>query len=215
MVSRNAVGFYWTLPVPWSGFRALPREIEQAARSSRTIRYQMEVIRSYARENGYKLIREEAFLEIEPDRGSEHMLVVLNKLSSYCLAYNATLIYVDFSLAQGWRSHGPMMEWSRRTSIEIVGVWPEVALIDGKLFDPQNHFRRWRKRQESWRGEKGDRIRLACQRVEALRLAGLTNEKIAGVLNEEDIRSATGKPWSGEMVRKLRCQSNPSEQEDW
>ncbi len=213
MVTRNAVSFYWTLPVPWTGFRALPRDIEQAARSSRTIRYQMEVIRSYARENSYKLIREEAFLEIEPDRGSEQILGVLQELSTYCLANKATLIYVDFSLAQGWRGHGPMMDWSRKASIETVGVWPEETLIDGKIFDPPSHFRRWRKRQMSWRGEKGDRIRLASQRVKALRLAGLTNEKIASVLNEEDIRSATGKPWSGEMVRKLKCQGDSSEQE--
>ena len=44
-MGRNAVGFYWTLPVPWAGFTALPEKIEDAAKVSRTIRYQMQLIR--------------------------------------------------------------------------------------------------------------------------------------------------------------------------
>ena len=68
---RNAVGFYWTLPVPWAGFTKLPKDIEEAAKASRTIRYQCELIRRYARDNGYRLVDEKVFLEIEPDRGSE------------------------------------------------------------------------------------------------------------------------------------------------
>ena len=35
---RNAVGFYWTLPVPWAGFVELPEDIDAAAKASRTIR---------------------------------------------------------------------------------------------------------------------------------------------------------------------------------
>jgi hypothetical protein len=32
-MARNAVGFYWTLPVPWAGFTSLLREIDEAAKS--------------------------------------------------------------------------------------------------------------------------------------------------------------------------------------
>jgi hypothetical protein len=34
------VGFYWTLPENWSGFRSLPTDVEAAAVKSRSIRYQ-------------------------------------------------------------------------------------------------------------------------------------------------------------------------------
>ena len=68
---RNAVGFYWTLPVPWTGFTSLPSDIDEAAKVSRTIRYQRNTIRRYAKVEGYRLIHEEVFLEIKPDRGSD------------------------------------------------------------------------------------------------------------------------------------------------
>ena len=31
-------GFYWTLPVNWTGFQSLPRNVDEAADASRTIR---------------------------------------------------------------------------------------------------------------------------------------------------------------------------------
>ena len=40
--ARNAVGFYWTLPVPWAGFTHLPDAVEAAAKASQTIRSQCE-----------------------------------------------------------------------------------------------------------------------------------------------------------------------------
>ena len=47
-MSQNAVGFYWTLPVPWAGFTSLPKAVDDAAKLSRTIRYQRDLIRRYA-----------------------------------------------------------------------------------------------------------------------------------------------------------------------
>ena len=47
-MSQNAVGFYWTLPVPWVRFTSLPKAVDDAAKLSRTIRYQRDLIRRYA-----------------------------------------------------------------------------------------------------------------------------------------------------------------------
>ncbi len=55
---QAAVGFYWTLPVPWAGFTELPKDVDRAAEFSRTIRYQREIIRRYAREHHLQLIHE-------------------------------------------------------------------------------------------------------------------------------------------------------------
>ena len=43
--NTRAVGFYWTLPVPWAGFTDLPTDVDEAAAQSRTIRYQRDLIR--------------------------------------------------------------------------------------------------------------------------------------------------------------------------
>ncbi len=78
---RNAVGFYWTLPVPWAGFTELPTDIDAAAGASRTIGYQRALIRRHAKAEKLNLIREEVFLEIEPDRGSRSIHAPLNRLA--------------------------------------------------------------------------------------------------------------------------------------
>jgi hypothetical protein len=202
-MGKRAVGFYWTLTVPWAGFTALPDKIEDVAKVSRTIRYQMELIRSYASENKLTLIREEAFLEVEPDRGTQYVLGILKKLETYCREHDAILLYVDFSEAQGWRSHAPMAAWSRRAGIEAVGILPEAKHIYGKLFDPQKHFSEWRERQDDWSARKDERVSAALQRARALRSDKMTYDGIARSLDHEGLRSATGKNWSADSVRKL------------
>ncbi len=206
-MDRKAVGFYWTLPVPWAGFTALPENIEDAAKASRTIRYQMELVRSYAVENKLTLIREEAFLEVEPDRGTRYVLAVLKKLEAFCREHNAILLYVEFSQAQGWRSHGPMAEWCRKAGLEAIPIWPTEVMIDGKSFEPDRHFHEWRERQREWTEGKVERLRLALSRIGQLRTQKLPYAKIATTLNQEQLRSATGRPWTGEMVRKLQAGS--------
>lgn len=202
-MGRNAVGFYWTLPVPWAGFMGLPDGIEDAAKASKTIRYQVQRIRNYAREEGFTLIREEVFLEVQPDRGTDSVISALEKLEHYCRTHAATLLYIDFSEAQGWRSHPPMEEWSRGKRIAILPILPEPEMIGGKTFDPAAHFRDWRKRQEAWSEGKAGRLAAALKAATGLRETGLAYARIATVLNETSVQSATGKPWTGEMVRKL------------
>lgn len=200
---RNAIGFYWTLPVPWAGFTALPEDIEAAARSSCTIRYQCELIRRYARENHYRLVAEKVFLEIEPHRGTEYVLGVLRQLEVVCRAQGAALLHVDFSAVQGWRSHGPLSDWAQSTGTDVETVYPDEILIDGEVFDPHQHFSDWRKKQHEWTARKPERIARARHEAEQMRAAGRTHRAIAAELNERDMRSASGKPWTEDGIRQL------------
>ncbi|MDM7459424.1 MAG: hypothetical protein P3W94_008770 [Paracoccus sp. (in: a-proteobacteria)] len=200
---RNAVGFYWTLPVPWAGFTTLPDDIDAAAKVSRTIQYQCELIRRYAKANNVTLVAEKVFLEIAPDRGSQYVLDALRPLEAICQAKDAVLLHVDFSEVQGWRSHGPLSDWARHARIEVATVYPDELQIDGEVFDPHHHFAAWRKRQHDWTAGKSERLARALAAAGRLRDAGRTHNAIARAMNDEGIPSATGKLWTADSIRKL------------
>ena len=204
---KNAVGFYWTLPVPWAGFTALPEDIDAAAEVSRTIRYQRELIRRHADEGNYRLVAERAFLEIEPDRGSEYVIDALQPLEAICRTEHAVLLLVDFGAVHGWRSHRHLSVWlkaaAQRAGIEVEALYPDEVLIDGAEFDPSAHFSGWRMRQREWIASKDERVAKAHEAAQRLHSAGKTFESIAKDLTKDAVRSATGKPWTADSVRKL------------
>lgn len=199
-MKQKAVGFYWTMPVPWAGFQILSNDIDQAAEESRTIRYQRDAVRFFASLNGFDLIHEEVFLEISPDRSSEHVIGPLEQAASLCRRENATLLYVDFDRVQGRRPHHELKKWLQSANI------PSESLFDwnvpGLDFEPDAHFREWRRLQQEWTKEKPNRIAQARQRALTL-VSTKSYAEIAETLNKERLRSATGKPWTAEMVRKL------------
>jgi hypothetical protein len=92
----NAVGFYWTLPVPWAGFTTLPKAVDEAAKLSRMVRYQRDLIRRYARAEAFELVHEEVFLELYPDRASKLVLEPLRRVKSICETRNAILALSRF-----------------------------------------------------------------------------------------------------------------------
>lgn len=200
---RNAVGFYWTLPVPWQGFTRLPEDVDEAARLSTTVRYQASLIRHYAPEHGFHLVDEEVFMELQPDRGTRHVADALKRVAPACRAQDAVLLLVDFSQVQNWRSHAPLHEACTRLGIEVHPVYPDEITLDGHRFDPQEHFSRWRERQRDWSDGKEDRVAAALARARILREAGSSLAKTAAQLNGEGLRSATGRDWTTEGVRKL------------
>ncbi|MGD9510890.1 MAG: hypothetical protein AB7I59_01010 [Geminicoccaceae bacterium] len=200
---RNAVGFYWTLPVPWAGFTRLPADIDAAAQASRTIRYQRELVRRYAARFDFRLVHEGVFLEVEPDRGSPYILAALAAVASDCRTHSADLLVVDFSEAQGWRSHPPMQDWCAAQGIGLVPVWPDEIELDGAPFDPVEHFRQWRQRQKDWSAAKLERGRHARLRAMQLRQQGLSYRSTAEILNQECFLSLTGRPWTADNLRKL------------
>jgi len=207
-MGRNAVGFYWTLPVPWAGFTRLPEEIDEAAKVSRTIRYQLEAIRRFAKDEAYHLIHEEVFIEIEPDRGSEFILEPLRRVEKTCRMSNAALLFVDFSEVQSWRSHMALKNWLRRAQIETIPLFPAELLIDGHTFDPQMHFRTWREKQSRWAMSKPERAANALSLARALRGQGVSYQKIADTLNAENLRNLSGKLWTADNIRKFLINSH-------
>ena len=89
------IGFYWTLPVNWAGFRRLPQNIDDAAATSRTIRYQRELIRRYVAEDKGTLLDEIAFIDVQPDRATD-MIEAELRTKAAVYAGEATLLYVRF-----------------------------------------------------------------------------------------------------------------------
>jgi hypothetical protein len=202
-MTRMAVGFYWTLPVPWVGFERLSDQVDEAAEASRTIRYQRDLIRRYAAEHRYNLMHEQVFMEIGPDRGSDYIIEPLKKAQNVCLQSDAVLLYVEFSEKQRWRAHRPMADWLSNAKIRSEKVAPDPIKIDGSDFDPHAHFRAWRERQKDWMNNKPERIAKAKARSGELLEQGAKYSEIADILNDEQLRSATGCPWTAENIRKL------------
>ncbi len=84
MTARRYIGFYWTRPVPWAGFTALPRDANDAAKMSMTVRYQRERVWRWVRDERGELIAEEAFIEVAPDRGTKHIVPEVDRLLRIC-----------------------------------------------------------------------------------------------------------------------------------
>ena len=151
-MSNNAVGFYWTLPVPWAGFTRLPKAVDDAAKLSRTIHYQQELIGRYAKENRFCLVHQEVFLEVYPDRASDQMLEPLRKVKELCEAQNAVLLIVDFWQIWRWRHHGQLRNWLDEAGkqIKICTIYPDKITIGQEEFSPDVHFSNWRNKQSEW-----------------------------------------------------------------
>lgn len=134
-MGQEFVGFYWTLPVPRRPVRSWPRDVEAVARLSRTIRYQLTLVRRYVTEQRGHLLDEAAFLELAVDRGTDAVAEALARPLALCAANAATLVYVDFSLVHHWRPHGVMRtileDASENRGIQVQDLRPDPAPIEG------------------------------------------------------------------------------------
>jgi hypothetical protein len=208
-MQKATVGFYWTLPVPWARFTALPQDTEGATQTSRTIRYQREAVRRYARDNKCELVDEVVFLELAPDRGSAFVSGALGKVAANCRRHDALLLLVDFRQVHGWRAHAPLGEAIRALGIETCPVPPEPMPVDGETFDPFAHFADWRARQQQWTAERPARQAAMAVQASVLRDEGKTHAEIAALLNTAAIPSASRKPHTAESVRKALKAASP------
>ena len=201
---QKYLGFYWTLPVPWTGFNDLPEDADEAAEKSRTIRYQQDRIRKWVAGQKAVLVGEMTFMETAPDRGGETILPEVKKLLGRCGEENARLVVVDFSTAFGWRSHHALWSLFDDTP-ELVEQLDAVQIaVRGKVFDPFAHFRQWQEANAEWSEGKASRKATAAHRIGELAAMGLKNREIAEALNAECISTVTGgKPWTKDSVRKL------------
>jgi len=202
-MAKPFVGFYWTLPVNWAGFRDLAVDVTAAAEASQTIRYQRERVRRYVADAHGELIDEIAFMDVRTDRATEIVKTELKKrVSKY--AAKAILVSVAFDEHHRWR-HNPYLEAAADSiGIELLPLPPDPIELDGRKFDPIVHFKKWRSRAEEekdrLRFEATDGLRQALQQIPAKR--GRWAE-IASALNAKDIRSIQGNVWTAEGVRKL------------
>lgn len=149
------------------------------------------------------MIHREAFLEIQPDRGTDLILEPPEKVEPLFRTHDATLHYVDFWAAQDWRSHGFLRGWIARTSIDTEAVPPETVPIDGKDFDPQAHFADWRERQYEWAASKTARAKARYREASQLCDEGLRFAAVAQRLNPDGMPNRTGRPWTADNLRKF------------
>lgn len=196
------LAFYWTLPVNWAGFTALPKDADAAAKASKTIRYQVERVRRWVKDEKGTLLKEVVFMETRPDRGTDAIQSEMSKLLAKAKSKAATLVLVDFAQAFGWRPHGPLFDMIR-TADNCTLLLPEPVLIDGKFWDPVQHFRTWREMDEAHHMAKLGIKDAALAAVADLKAKGASYATIAAQLNDRGIRTVTGREWTADNVRKF------------
>lgn len=201
----RVIGFYWTLPVPWIGFTALPKSVDAAAKASRSIRYQRERVRQWTKDEGGQLLHEEAFMEMKADRGTTAILPEIDRLLARADALDATLALVNFAESFHWRPHASL--WGRLQAEErVMALDPVPVLIDGQFFDPTAHFRAWTDMAETHTALKPQAKAQIAARITALRNEGSSYTAIADALNAEGTTTPSGKPWRADNLRKLLAQ---------
>lgn len=202
-IRRPFVGFYWTMPVRWTGFVALPSEIEAAARVSKTIRYQRAIAaRHVAFEEG-ELVGEIAVQDVSPDRGTGALRDDVRKAGNLCRERGATLLLVDFSEC-GWRRHAHIEAAIREFGIESVRLPPETIRIDTIFFSPRKHFSAWRVMEKQERERRKVEVPVALRAaLDAVPEGRGRYQKIAELLNAQ--RTPTiggGMIWKRDNVKK-------------
>lgn len=200
------VGFYWTLPVNSHGFRSLPKDVDAAATSSRTIRYQRERVRQHLREQAGELIGEVAYMDSRPDRATRAVRDAMMKATN---GSDAILLFVDFSQVRFWRRIPELPEYITSHGLRMYGLEPKAITIDGQLFDPFEHFEKWRQRDESAMG--GFRLAAHAGLRKALEAETATSGRwmrIAERLNGEGVKTLRGGRWTPEGVRKIALRAH-------
>lgn len=197
------VGLYWTLPVPWAGFTALPPDPAAAARASRTVAYQRERVRRWVEAEGGHLVHEEVFLELAPDRGSEHIRPTVDRLLQRCRAEKARLVLVEFWDAYGWRRHGPLAERLQANADLCLLLDPAPLTSAEGHFDPVEHFRTWREVEGAHAAGRAERKAELAQAIARHQEEHLSLKELAQALTADGLATPTGKPWTAESLRKF------------
>lgn len=200
---RRFVGFYWTLPVPFAQLTSLPEDINAAAEKSMTVRYQRERVQRWVKEQKGELRAERAFLELAPDRGTPEGATAVDAALAIAQAENAALVLVDFAKAFGWRPHPALRERLEASGQPFMLLPPDPVVINGKDFDPVEHFRTWDETWRSFRASKSARKGAAQAALGAMPVKEMTYAEIAQILNKAGIKTVTGKSWTKDSVGKF------------
>ena len=213
------VGFYWTLPVFTHGFRALPDDAEEAARRSRTIRHQRDIVHAWVAEEGGVIEPgdEAVFLENDPDHGTGTIVPEVEKLLRRCQREDKQLLVVALWEMEdmGWRRHHRL--------IELLDAEEQAAAAEGRdplcfalLPDPGrdrrairamlDNFAQWRDTRAAFTAGKPDREALLLRVVEELKETGgakASSAILAQALNEAGHPSQNGRPWTAANLRQF------------
>jgi hypothetical protein len=199
------LAFYWTLPVNWAGFTALPHDADEAAKASRTIRYQVERVRRWVKDEKGHILREVVFMETRPDRGTDAIQSEIRRLLTDAEKTQAEVVLVDFAQAFGWRPHGPLFNMIGAAG-NCVLLPPEPALIDGKWWNPVEHFRAWREVDYAHQIAKDGLKDATLSTMADLKSDGASYASIAGHLNDMGMKTVNGRLWTADNVRKFMVQ---------
>ncbi|AWN34389.1 hypothetical protein [Methylobacterium radiodurans] len=201
------VAFYWTFPVRWAGFLDLPDDAARAAEASRTVAYQRALARRFVEWENGSLVHEVAAMEVSPDRGTFAIEGDVARAGRLCREADATLLHVDFHKNGGWRPHpflGEALSALRGTGVPVLGLPADAIMLDGRPFDPAEHFSLWRVRD----AEERDRRRREVPAALAAALAEVPEGRgrwkaVAGLLNEREVPTfGGGTTWTPDNVRK-------------
>lgn len=204
MAAQKAyVGFYWTRPAPRVGFIDIPADIDAAAAASRTIRYQRDLVRSWVKGEKGALIAEYAALDVAPDRDTDAIADDVRRAVSHALSHDATLVVVDFLANANWRPQRPMRRQLDAAGVAVQRLHPDPIHIDGKLFDPIEHFRAWQAFHAAAAASKPEAKAAITAHIGDYGPADPTFPEMAAWLNAEGYRTLTGKAWTGDNVRKF------------
>ena len=215
------VGFYWTLPVRWTGFLALPEDATEAAGISRTVAYQRALARRYVEEEKGVLVHEVVSMEVSPDRGTAAIEGDVARAGRLCREAGATLLCVDFAENRGWRPHPFLTEAMSallHAGVSTAEVAADQIMLDGRPFDPADHFSMWRVRDV----EERERRRRDVPAALAAALAEVPDGRgrwkaIALLLNEREVPTLGGGTcWTPDNVRKASrvVEAGPSDGPD-
>ena len=198
-MKRKAIGFYWTLPVPWARFNTIDTgDAAAAAQQSKTIALQRQAVQAYAKAEGYDPIHEATHIEVAPDRGGAEIRGELQKLAALAREQGGVILYVDFGQAIDQRSHQYLRDYVGNHA----GLFAPVALDWTHEEAFRAHFGTWRVRQTEWTAGKAARVAAAKARTAELKAQGHKLPQIAQMLEAEILRSASGKPWTADSLRK-------------
>jgi hypothetical protein len=205
--TQKYVGFYWTLPIPSVGFLKLSDDADVAAKQSKTIKYQREVIKEWVAEEGGILIKEITFLETQSDRGTDAVEHYIKRAAKMCRENDATLVYVDFGPMCGWRRHQYLTHAIEQENVPSEPVWPshETILIDGKPFHPARHFKDHRLQHEKEAARRHEvAIKYLLKEATDIPPGRGRNALIAARLNDEGIETFQGgRSWTADNVKKV------------
>lgn len=191
------VAIAWTRPVNWAGFSDLPRNIDHAAEKSRTIRYQRDLIRRTVEDSGGFLVHEEAIMELSPDRATPQAMEVVEKLRK--VYPDATFIAVNFPKANGWRPHKPLNDLFGKDLPHLID--PDPYYSAEFSFDPARHFSEWEERDEAHRQSKAGHREMILGIL--ARHEGLSLAAKAQALNDQGLKTHTGKAWTKDNLAKF------------